>query len=1834
MPLTPILIDAETRRDQIHRKAVEGVTDVFPLAVKDHTIEVANLRVDPRAYSSRQQKEAILHGRTLQEPLKGDLVLKNSAGKTVQQRKDTTLAQLPYFTQRHTFIVDGNEYSVANQRRVRPGVYTRIRGNEELEAAFNLGKGENFRVNMDPAKGHMFLQYGSTNIPMYPVLKRLGVSDKELDRAWGHGVVAQNRTAFAKKEEQSLDKLYTRLVPEFRREATTLDEKADAIKASYRDTMMDPSVTARTLGTPYEHVTPDTLVKASQKLLDVHRQGIDTDDRDSLAYQSLHSVDDFVKERLQLEGRNLARKVRLKSGQTLDLDKLVPGSPFTKTLRNFATTSSLASIPTQINPIEILDSAVRITSLGEGGIGSERAVPREARRLHNTHFGVIDPSRTPESYRAGIDLRASLFTKRDAAGRFHTVMRNAKTGRLVDVPVHDLEKATIAFPGESKKSRGISAMREGQLVSVGSKQVDYELPHPSYMFSPATNTVPMPESMQGNRLIMGSKMATQALPLVDREVPHIQVESYNLGRSFEQELGRLVSPHAPVDGIIRKIDEDYIYLEPTSTKRASADDEPELLLMAPVEHVLMEKTAGAAPLIKIHYDTDFPLASKTYLNNDITVKVGDKVKAHQPLAESNFTRNGTLALGKNLNVGMLAYYGMNSNDAVVVSESGSQKLTSEHMYKEAMPLDDDIVLNKNKHRALFGNRWTAAQYDDLDERGIAKPGAKVMPGDPLIVALRKTAPSPEQQMLGRLHKTLATPFREQVTTWEHRNGGTVIDVVVTPQRVLLTVKTREAAGIGDKLCFSEDTEVLTKDGWKDVADITINDVLYTLRDNHIELHEAQEVHHYPTAGEVYELKSQQVDLRVTPNHHLYVQLRGADKHTLLEAREVIGKRCRHQKNGHWHAETPAVFSLPTLDAADTGKGCKRQQAAADRHVPIPTKAWLRFLGAYIANGSYLIHDRKSRPGTVDYRVNLHTIRGITHSVSGDQHTWIQGILDECGFAYTTRDDRLVINSKQLTQYVAQFGHAKDKHVPTVCFTWGAVAAQWLLEGLLGCDGYLTASNSLGYTTVSPQLADDVQRLALHRGWSANIKTYQPSNPRWSLRYTVHMVQSKNTPQVNHGHSATQKAQSERIIRSNEPVYGITVPNSILYVRVNGKPVWTGNSGRFGNKGVISKIIPDQQMIQDQSGKPLDVLMTSAGVVSRVNPVQIIEMAAGKVAAKTGKPIIIPSMSGRNNVKWARGLLKEHGLTDKEIVYNPVTDKVITGPDGKGVMVGPQYIYKLFKSTETNYSARGVEDYDVNLQPAKGGATGAKALGRMEINALLAHDARNVLKEAGSIKSSRNDEWWRAYQLGLPLPPMRQSFVADKFANMLQGAGIKMDKSNEQVRLGPLTDQDITKLSSGAIRKSTMVREKDLAPEKGGLFDPIITGGTSGTRWSHVDLAEPIVNPTFADPVRRLLNLNNTQMRQAIRQGGKGIQKELRAIDMPQRRRELEAEIREANGSRLDDALKQLKTIKALERENLTPDKAYMMSKLPVVPPVVRPILPSRGRRDLLVSDANYLYRDNILANDALTDAKKSLPDKEVGDARMQLYDATRATFGLADPVSPQLQGRKAKGFITTIAGQGSPKHGFFHGKVLYRPQDLSGRGTAIPDLNLNMDEIGLPEEMLWTTYAPHIMRRLVQGGHKAVDAKKLIEDRHPAAQEALRRETKERPVFVNRAPTLHRYSIIGAYPVPVPGKTIRVNPFIEKGMGLDYDGDALQIHSPVTPKAVEEVKAMTLSNLLFGDKTKSDLLVFPQHEAIMGIHHASKAGKGKTKHRFKNQAAALEAYKQGKIGLTDFVQIG
>ena len=170
-------------------------------------------------------------------------------------------------------------------------------------------------------------------------------------------------------------------------------------------------------------------------------------------------------------------------------------------------------------------------------------------------------------------------------------------------------------------------------------------------------------------------------------------------------------------------------------------------------------------------------------------------------------------------------------------------------------------------------------------------------------------------------------------------------------------------------------------------------------------------------------------------------------------------------------------------------------------------------------------------------------------------------------------------------------------------------------------------------------------------------------------------------------------------------------------------------------------------------------------------------------------------------------------------------------------------------------------------------------------------------------------------------------------------------------------------------------------------------------------------------------------------------------------------------------------------------------------------------------------------------------------------------------------------------------------------------------------------------YSKFVIGRLVKRGYPALDAQKMVADKHPLAKEELLNESRERPVILNRAPSLHRFSVIAAYPKLVEGKTIKMSPFSELGLSSDYDGDAINVHAPITAAGIADAKKMTLSNLIFSDRKPGKLNVAPDMEAVLGLHRAtSGASDAKTTH-FKNMEAALAAYHSGVIGVKNKITL-
>lgn len=361
--------------------------------------------------------------------------------------------------------------------------------------------------------------------------------------------------------------------------------------------------------------------------------------------------------------------------------------------------------------------------------------------------------------------------------------------------------------------------------------------------------------------------------------------------------------------------------------------------------------------------------------------------------------------------------------------------------------------------------------------------------------------------------------------------------------------------------------------------------------------------------------------------------------------------------------------------------------------------------------------------------------------------------------------------------------------------------------------------------------------------------------------------------------------------------------------------------------------------------------------------------------------------------------------------------------------------------------------------------------------------------------------------------------------------------------------------------------------------------------------------------------------------GPAFKEMLASVDVGSQIEALKKEVKDTKSpSKRDAIIKKIKYLAGLKKLELKPDQAYILHNVPVTPPLVRPSIPMGGNR-IEFADVNTLYRDHMLINNGLKNNLEFLPHDQLVNERKDAYNGLKAVFGLGDAVSGSARGKDLKGYIQQIAGDTGPKGGFFHNKLLKKKQDFSGRATIYAEPNLGFNEVAAPKDMLWTMYEFHIIRDLIRNGYDWISARKAVANRDIAATNSFNKVIKQIPLIMNRAPTLMRTNITAHYPVPIEGKTVGVNPLHLPMYAGDFDGDALTLHVPITPEAVEEAKQKLLPQQHIYDYRKGlgASMVAPGHEAIIGSMAITEPDTAQQVKEYATEEAALEALKKGEI---------
>jgi len=454
----------------------------------------------------------------------------------------------------------------------------------------------------------------------------------------------------------------------------------------------------------------------------------------------------------------------------------------------------------------------------------------------------------------------------------------------------------------------------------------------------------------------------------------------------------------------------------------------------------------------------------------------------------------------------------------------------------------------------------------------------------------------------------------------------------------------------------------------------------------------------------------------------------------------------------------------------------------------------------------------------------------------------------------------------------------------------------------------------------------------------------------------------------------------------------------------------------------------------------------------------------------------------------------------------------------------------------------------------------------------------------------------------------------------------------------LLDKDVDELASHEIQNSSTYDFESMRPKEGGLFDITATGGAGGDRFAKITLPAKIPHPLFQEPIQKLLGVTGPQFEKILsgeeeyngKRGPEAIEEGLKRINIDRDMEASKEAIRSGKKTHRDTAIKKLNYLVGLKKMGIQPTD-LLITKVPVIPPKYRPIVSAMGMD--MVHDLNYLYHDLMEAKSNYKDASDTYGG-HAGDEYLTMYNAVKAIVGVREPVNPKSAEQGVKGVLKYALGIGeSPKFANYQRRVIGTAVDTVGRGVITSDKNLDMDEVGIPQDMAWKVFQPYVIRRLIRYGLPASEAVKEVQDRSARAKNLLLEEMHDRPIVYNRAPSLHRYNYVGAWAKLRDDDAIGLPYAVLKGIGGDYDGDQINIHVPASNEAIQDVttKLMPSRNLFHTSTFETHLE--PVQDYVAGLYLASTPNMKEPVRTFATPEDAKRAYARGEISARTPIRI-
>jgi len=821
--LLPNLIEVQLNsykwfKDKGLKELFEEVSPIRDWSGKELELYFTDYYFDEPKYNETESKKQNV---SYEAPLRAKLRLVNKKTDEVKEQ-EIYLGDFPLMTERGTFIVNGVERVVVSQLIRSSGVFftaDMVRGRKLFGAKIipNRGAWLEFETDFDNA---IFVKIDrKRKVPVTALLRAFGFDTdeklltlfKDVDKdSENKHIEATIKRDISHNKGEGFIEVYKRLRPG---DLATVDNAQQMIEAMFFDfERYDLAKVGRwkfnlrlgidvPLTKECRILRPEDLALVVKEIIKLNNDpDAQADDIDHLANRRVRALGELLQNKLRV---GIARMERIIKDRmtTLDLATITPAQlvnirPFTAAMKEFFTTSQLSQFMDQVNPLAELEHKRRISAMGPGGLTRERA-GFEVRDVHPTYYGRICPIQTPEGPNIGLIGTLASFARVNEFGFLETPYLKVKDGKatreVVYLNAYEEQKYDIAHAGVPISKDGrfleerVQARVHGQASITKREKISFLDVSPQEFISIATSLIPFLEHDDATRSLMGSNMQRQAVSCIKPEAPFVGT---GVERKAAVDSGQLILSQE--NGEVIEVSADHIVIKKDAKEKEKVGEPTET-----------------------YYLQNFVRTNQfTSINQHPRVRIRQKIKKGDILAEGAAIDDGRLGLGQNLLVAFLSWRGANFEDAIIISEKvvRDERYTSIHI--EDFPCD--------VRETKLGSELTTAdipnvgdeRLKDLDEEGIVRIGAEVGPNNILVGKISPKGEADltaEERLLRAIFGEKARDVKDTSLRLPHGKRGRVIGIKIfsrdkgdkLPAGVIKTIQVEVAqlrkVMVGDKL---------------------------------------------------------------------------------------------------------------------------------------------------------------------------------------------------------------------------------------------------------------------------------------------------------------------------------------------------------------------------------------------------------------------------------------------------------------------------------------------------------------------------------------------------------------------------------------------------------------------------------------------------------------------------------------------------------------------------------------------------------------------------------------------------------------------------------------------------------------------------------------------------------------------------------------------------------------------------------------------------------------------------------------------------------------------------